>query len=112
MCVHIIVSSNWAAEWPPFGKELLTRLTICSLCILTICNFKGARWPSDRVSDSGARGRGSMPISAVLCPWAKHIYSPKSNDNTQEAVDPSRHDWKIVEWDVKHQHTKKHKQNL
>ena len=27
------------AEWPPFGKELLTRLTICSVCILTICNF-------------------------------------------------------------------------
>ena len=27
------------AEWPPFGKKLLTRLTICSLCILTICNI-------------------------------------------------------------------------
>ena len=24
------------AEWQPFGKELLTRLTICSLCIFTI----------------------------------------------------------------------------
>ena len=23
----------------PFGKELLTRLTICSVCIVTICNF-------------------------------------------------------------------------
>ena len=22
-----------------FGKELLTRLTICALCILTICNL-------------------------------------------------------------------------
>ena len=30
---------NWVAEWPPFRKELLTRLTIGSLCILTICNF-------------------------------------------------------------------------
>ena len=27
------------AEWPPFGKELLTRLTTCSLFNLTICNF-------------------------------------------------------------------------
>ena len=35
-CVHIIFSSVWVDEWPPFGKELLTRLTICSLCILTI----------------------------------------------------------------------------
>ena len=38
MCVHIIFSSVSVAEWPPFGKKLLTRLTICSLCILTICN--------------------------------------------------------------------------
>ena len=33
-------SSVWVAVWPPSGKELLTRLTICSLCILTISNFK------------------------------------------------------------------------
>ena len=38
MCVHLNFSSVWVAEWPPFGKKLLTRLTICSLCILTICN--------------------------------------------------------------------------
>ena len=36
-CVHIIFSSVSVAEWPPFGKWLLTRLIICSLCILTIC---------------------------------------------------------------------------
>ena len=30
------LSSVLVAEWPPFGKELLTRLTICYLCILTI----------------------------------------------------------------------------
>ena len=33
------IRSVYVAEWPPFGKELLTRLTICSLSILTICNF-------------------------------------------------------------------------
>ena len=32
-CVHIIFSSVWVAEWPPFGNELLTRLTICSLSL-------------------------------------------------------------------------------
>ena len=32
-------SKVWVAEWPPFGKNLLTRLTTCSLCIPTICNF-------------------------------------------------------------------------
>ena len=31
MCVHTIFSSVSVAEWPPVGKELLTRLTICSL---------------------------------------------------------------------------------
>ena len=37
---HIkFASSVWAAEWPPLGKKLLTPLTICSLRILTICNF-------------------------------------------------------------------------
>ena len=29
----------WVAEWSPFGNELLARLTICSLCILTFCNL-------------------------------------------------------------------------
>ena len=39
MCVHIIFSLVWVADWPPFGKELLTRLTICSLCILIILDI-------------------------------------------------------------------------
>ena len=38
VCLYYF-SSVWVAEWPPFGKELIPRLTICSLCILTICNF-------------------------------------------------------------------------
>ena len=39
MFVHIILSSVLVAEWPTFEKELNPRLTICSLCILAICNF-------------------------------------------------------------------------
>ena len=39
MCVHITFSSVSVAEWPPFGKYLFTRLTICFICILTICNI-------------------------------------------------------------------------
>ena len=35
----LVFSSVWVAEWPSFGKELLTRLTMFSLCILTFCNF-------------------------------------------------------------------------
>ena len=33
------LSSVLVAEWPYFGKELLSRLTICFLCNLTFCNF-------------------------------------------------------------------------
>ena len=64
----------------------------------------GARWLSGRVSDSGARGPGSRPTSAVLCPWARHFTPRKYWLITQEAMAPSRHDWKIVDWDVKPQH--------
>ena len=39
MFVKISFSSVWVAEWSPFGKDLPTPLTICSVCILTFCNF-------------------------------------------------------------------------
>ena len=38
-CVHNIFSSVLVAVWQPFGKKLLIRLNICSLCVLTICNI-------------------------------------------------------------------------
>ena len=48
--------------------------------------------------------RGSRPTSAMLCPWARHFTPRKYWLITQEAMAPSRHDWKIVDWDVKPQH--------
>ena len=48
--------------------------------------------------------RGSRPTSAVLCPWARHFTPRKYWLITQEAMAPSRYDWKIVDWDVKPQH--------
>ena len=47
---------------------------------------------------------GSRPTAAVLCPWARHFTPRKYWLITQEAVAPSRYDWKIVDWDVKLQH--------
>ena len=41
--------------------------------------------------------------AAVLCPWARHFTPRKYWLITQEAVAPSRYDWKIVDWDVKPQ---------
>ena len=40
----------------------------------------------------------------MLCPWARHFTPRKYWLITQEAVAPSPHDWKIVDWDVKPQH--------
>ena len=40
---------------------------------------------------------------SVLCLLARFIYLPKSTGNTQGEVAPSRHDSKIVDWDVKPQ---------
>ena len=51
--------------------------------------------------------RGSRPTVAVLCPWARHFTPRKYWLITQEAMAPSRHDWKIVDWDVKPQHNQK-----
>ena len=48
--------------------------------------------------------RGSRPTAAVLCPWARHFTPRKYWLITQEAMAASRHDWKIVDWDVKPQH--------
>ena len=47
---------------------------------------------------------GSRPTAAVLCPWARHFTPRKYWLITQEALAPSRHDWKIVDWDVKLHH--------
>ena len=47
---------------------------------------------------------GSKPTAAVLCPWARHFTPPKYWLITQEAMAPSRHDWKIDDWDLKPQH--------
>ena len=47
---------------------------------------------------------GSKPTAAVSCPWARHFTPRKYWLITQEAVASSRHDWKIIDWDVKPQH--------
>ena len=51
LVILILVRFRLVADWPPFGKVLLTRLTICSLCILIFVNlvisrfgFEGGFW--------------------------------------------------------------------
>ena len=62
---------------------------------------------SDQTAPLGAVWSGSTlfaQTAAVLCPWARHFTPRKYWLITQEAMAPSRYDWKIVDWDVKHQH--------
>ena len=62
-----------------------------------VCSVVECRTPEREVG-------GSKPTAAMLCPWARHFTPRKYWLITQEAVAPSRHDWKIVDWDVKPQH--------
>ena len=98
--------SDNGLNWLPFsavrsGSTLVAILILIRL--YTSCQSRGARWLSGRVSDSGARGRG-FETYRLLCPVARHFTPRKYWLITQEAVAPSWHDWKIVNWDVKPQH--------
>ena len=66
--------------------------------------LRGARWLSGRVSDSGARGPGFETYRRRVVSLSKTLYSPKVLVNYPGSDVPSRHDWKIVDWDVKPQH--------
>ena len=90
---------------PCFPSEKLCIGFVCRRCSSFLFRpfySGGARWLSGRVSEREVRG--SRPTSAVLCPWARHFTPRKYWLITQEAMAPSRHDWKIVDWDVKPQH--------
>ena len=39
LCVLIVLGSAKEVEWPPFGEELLSRLSVFALCIMYICNL-------------------------------------------------------------------------
>ena len=59
-------------------------------------DIRGARWLSGRAADSGARGRRFetyMYLRRVVS-LIKVLYFPKSICNIQEAVAPSRYDYK------------------
>ena len=69
---------------------------------LFLCGERGGSVVECRTPEREVRG--SRPTAAVLCPWARHFTPRKYWLITQEAMAPSRHDWKIVDWDVKPQH--------
>ena len=71
-------------------------------CVLITLGERGGSVVECRTPEREVRG--SKPTAAVLCPWARHFTPRKYWLITQEAMAPSRHDWKIVDGDVKPQH--------
>ena len=89
--------NSWSFSYLKFTKYITN--------IIAEPKYKGERGGSVVECRTPEREvRGSRPTAAVLCPWARHFTPRKYWLITQEAMAPSRHDWKIVDWDVKPQH--------
>ena len=105
------------SHWPVNVCPVIRPVPISAVTKLTVHVCQVPLWPLHVSSVTGERGGsvvecrtperevwGSKPTAAVLCPWARHFTPRKYWLITQEAMAPSRHDWKIVDWDVKSQH--------
>ena len=79
-----------------FIKQLLTTGHDCSVPV------RGVWWLSGRVLDSRSRGCRFKPHQQLcVVSLSKTLYPLLSTGSTQD--DLSRHDFKIVDWDVKNQ---------
>ena len=92
-------------------KDKLGCLLLSFFPFITVLLNEASFWPKGERGGSVVECRtperevrGSRPTAAVLCPWARHFTPRKYWLITQEAMAPSRYDWKIVDWDVKPQH--------
>ena len=93
--------NSWGKKWKWYCPTPLI-LLLADYQVKDVAGERGGsvvecRTPEREVGDS-------KPTAAVLCPWARHFTPRKYWLITQEAVAPSRYDWKIVDWDVKPQH--------
>ena len=74
-------------------------------CFQNLINA-GVKWLSGRVLDSRSKGCGFKPhLRHCVVSLTKTLYPLLSTGSTKE--DPSRHDLKIVDWDVKNQNKTK-----
>ena len=76
-CVQIVFSWVWVAEWRTFGIGLLTRLTICSLCILFVILVIPYRYlvlSPCRVYLGNLSGRGSVSWYDVGILFRSHMH--------------------------------------
>ena len=96
-CLKKCGLETWATSWKKLSLEVCDQVRLKSASGERGGSVVECLTPEREVGDS-------TPTAAVLCPWARHFTPRKYWFITQEAVAPSRHDWKIVDWDVKPQH--------
>ena len=61
VCLHDFLNKFKVAELPSFGTELLIQLTVCLLCIISMCNFDCFLfWFPDRDFGSDCKGSWSL----------------------------------------------------
>ena len=72
----------------------------------------GERCGSAKERRTPERGVGVRNLPPPCCVLEQDTLLTESTGNTQEAVAPSRHDWKIVDWDVKPQHKQTNKADV
>ena len=104
--LNILFLYHWHLCRGVYSFRLSVRMFVCDSVTYVESGERGGSVVECRTPEREVGG--SKPTAAVLCPWARHFTPRKYWLITQEAVAPSRHDWKIVDWDVKPQH--KHKQ--
>ena len=94
----LVYPDNSWAHWAGLSRQLMSSVS----WFTPTTGERGGSVVECRTSEREVLG--SRPTAAVLCPWARHFTPRKYWLLTQEAMAPSRHDWKIVDWDVKPQH--------
>ena len=89
--MYICISLNYAV----IKQVLSSKQCISFFLFIKIMGERGGSVVECRTPEREVGG--SRPTAAVLCPWARHFTPRNYWLITQEAVAPSRHDWKIVD---------------
>ena len=75
--------------WKPFHLVILYENYLIRIVMNINKTSKNAYWLRSKWEGGGS----TLTFGAMLCPWARHIYSENSIDNTQVAMAPFQHDW-------------------
>ena len=106
--VYIRINYDSKFGWKVYFDRGIEQTTAYSLIICsTLTSIREsavAWWLMPRNPDPEVGGSSPTRVKRVVSLSKAHLL-PKSTGNTQEAVAPSQHDWKIVYRDVKNQST-------